>query len=85
MATEYRGKLTIKPIVGEEIELNDSNALMPNALKNATAAWGQLLQKNAVKVETKDGTLLIPYHAVVQATMSITSSTKADPVDSFCA
>ena len=85
MATEYRGKLTIKPIVGEEIELNDSNALMPNAGKNATAAWGQLLQKNAVKVETEDGTLLIPYHAVVQATMSITSSTKADPVDSFCA
>lgn len=80
--TKFLRTVEITPSAGSAVTFTDTATYT-----GGTIAWDQVQAGKDVKVPNAAGTeiTLIPYHAIVKAVATVSTSEVADPEDAFCA
>ena len=79
--TKFLRTVTITPSVGDAVTFTDTATYQGGSI-----AWDQVQTKADVRVPNAAGTeiTLIPYHAIVKAVATVSTTTVEDPTDAFC-
>lgn len=80
--TKFLRTVAITLLDGSSVTFTDTATYQGGSI-----AWDQTQAKADVKVPNAAGTetTLIPYHAIVKAVATISTTTAEDPTDAFCA
>lgn len=80
--TKFLRTVTITPSVGDAVTFTDTATY-----QGGTIAWDQVQIGKDVKVPNAEGTeiAVIPFHAIVKAVATVSTSEVEEPTDAFCA
>lgn len=79
--TKFLRTVEITPAAGSAVTFADTATYT-----GGTIAWDQVLDGRDVKVQNAAGTeiTVIPFHAIVKAVATISTSEVEEPTDAFC-